>query len=91
MANFVPNIYFLFAIIFYEGILGGLVYVSTFALVYKTTAAEEREFAMGAVGSADAFGIVTAGLLALWLEPFLCQYQISVGRPYCGIEYPSRL
>src|SRR5204862_7286664 len=31
LLNFLPNVYFVFAIVFWEGLLGGLVYVSTFA------------------------------------------------------------
>ena len=91
LVSYLPNIYVLFGIIFYEGILGGLVYVNTFALVYEASDPSEREFALGAVGVADAAGIAIAGFMALILEPTLCKYQIAHGRPYCGIHLESKM
>lgn len=89
--NFLPSIYYIFAMIFYEGVLGGLVYVSTYGKVYEVTAPNDREFALGAIGVSDSGGIVAAGLVALLLEPALCKYQISVGRPFCNIKFESRM
>ncbi|KAL8700219.1 MAG: hypothetical protein Q9201_005567 [Fulgogasparrea decipioides] len=47
--SFIPSVYIVFAIIFWEGLLGGLVYVNTFAEIRERVPVEEREFALGAV------------------------------------------
>ncbi|KAK9370112.1 batten's disease protein Cln3 [Lipomyces kononenkoae] len=85
MYTFIPNVYIIMIITFYEGLLGGAAYVNTFLLVSETVAIEEREFAMGAVGVSDSGGIVVAGTICLYLETFLCAYQKANGRPYCGM------
>ncbi|KAJ5112703.1 hypothetical protein N7532_000748 [Penicillium argentinense] len=46
--NYIPNVYIVFAIIFWEGLLGGLVYVNTFAEISDRVPEEEREFSLGA-------------------------------------------
>ncbi|KAI7226237.1 protein btn1, partial [Hortaea werneckii] len=46
---FIPTVYFVFGIVFWEGLLGGLVYVSTFAAIRDEVAEGEREFCLGAV------------------------------------------
>ena len=80
----IPSIYPLFIIIFFEGILGGLVYVNAFQEVRERESENgEREFAMGAVGMADSGGVTVAGFVSLGLEPTLCGYQVEHGRPYC--------
>lgn len=92
----ISSIYPLFIIIFCEGILGGLVYVSAFQEVHEREHVDgDREFALGAgtslshnqltvtVGIADSGGITVAGFVSLILEPFLCGYQVRDGRPWC--------
>ncbi|KAG7854828.1 hypothetical protein KL919_005110 [Ogataea angusta] len=78
-----PNIYWLFLLILYEGLLGGSAYVNTFMLVTETVPLAEREFAMGCVGISDSAGIVVAASLAMMLEPQLCAFQVATGRDYC--------
>ncbi|KAK9240090.1 batten's disease protein Cln3 [Lipomyces kononenkoae] len=85
MYTFIPNVYIIMIITFYEGLLGGAAYINTFLLVSETVAIDEREFAMGAVGVSDSGGIVVAGTICLYLETFLCAYQKANGRPYCGM------
>ncbi|KIX02112.1 protein btn1 [Rhinocladiella mackenziei CBS 650.93] len=46
--NFIPSVYIVFAIIFWEGLLGGLVYVNTFAEISDTVPKEDREFSLSA-------------------------------------------
>lgn len=72
-------------LVFYEGLLGGAAYVNTFMKVAETATPNDREFSMGAVGISDSAGVVCAGLISLWLEPSLCNYQKSTGRPWCGL------
>lgn len=80
---FMPNVYVVMAMVFYEGLLGGASYVNTFMLVAETVPLQDREFAMGSVGVSDSAGVVCAGLISMWLEKYLCGYQKSTGRPWC--------
>lgn len=78
-----PSVHVLFAAVFWEGLLGGLVYVNTFAAIRDADAGPAREFALAAVTVADSAGICAAGLIALALEPALCAWQVAHGRPWC--------
>ncbi|OKL62072.1 Protein btn1 [Talaromyces atroroseus] len=46
--NFIPNVYLIFVVIFWEGLLGGLVYVNTFAEITDRVPPAEREFSLAA-------------------------------------------
>ncbi|ANZ76996.1 BA75_03365T0 [Komagataella pastoris] len=83
MFYYIPNVYMMMLIIFYEGLLGGASYVNTFLSVLEETSLDQREFAMGVVGISDSAGIVLSAWFSIWLEPQLCQYQIQHGRPWC--------
>lgn len=81
--NFIPNVYIVFAIIFWEGLLGGLVYVNTFAEISDRVPKEDREFSLGATTVSDSGGICIAGFLSMVIEVWLCNYQDAHGRDYC--------
>ncbi|KAJ5739154.1 hypothetical protein N7533_011938 [Penicillium manginii] len=81
--NYIPNVYIVFAIIFWEGLLGGLVYVNTFAEIADRVPEEEREFSLGATTVSDSAGICIAGFLSMPWEVLLCRYQMIHGREYC--------
>lgn len=83
MFNFIPSVWIIFVIVFWEGLLGGLVYVNTFAEIGDRVPEEEREFSLGATTVSDSAGICIAGLISMGLEVFLCQFQIAHGRTYC--------
>lgn len=83
MTYFLPTVWIVFAIVFWEGLLGGSVYVSTFAAVREEVSEPDREFSLGAVTLADSFGIFCAGLVGAVLEPALCSWQVSHGRDWC--------
>ncbi|KAI9870732.1 MAG: G1/S-specific cyclin cln3, partial [Pleopsidium flavum] len=51
--NFIPNVYIIFVIVFWEGLLGGLVYVNTFAEITDGVRKEDREFSLGATSDKD--------------------------------------
>jgi len=85
MFNFIPSIWIIFAIIFWEGFLGGLVYVNTFAEITDVMEGEEREFSLGVTPVSDSFGICMAGFISIGLEPFLCRWQVERGRNYCQL------
>lgn len=84
----INSIYLVFILIFIEGIFGGLVYVNAFHNVSESTDIPDadKEFSIGVIGVADSFGILAAALWSLWLEPTVCQYQVSHGRPWCRLE-----
>lgn len=73
--QFIPSIYIVFVIIFYEGLLGGLTYANSFYLLSQKTEDRHREFAMMFVGIGDSTGISLAGLVAIFLNRALCEYR----------------
>lgn len=81
--NFMPNVWFVFAVIFWEGLLGGLVYVNTFAEISERVPREEREFSLSATTVSDSGGICIAGFLSMAVEVALCGWQVRRGRDYC--------
>jgi battenin len=81
--NFIPSVYLVFVIIFWEGLLGGAVYVNTFAEIMENVPAEDREFSLGATSVSDSGGICIAGFLGMAMEVWLCRWQVSQGRDYC--------
>lgn len=78
-----PNIWLLMCLIFYEGLLGGCLYVNTFLSVSEQVDKEEREFSLACVGISDSLGVMIAGFISLWLEGYLCESQVERGRSYC--------
>lgn len=83
MFDFLPNVWFVFAIIFWEGLLGGLVYVNTFAEIADNIPVDEREFSLSATTVSDSGGICIAGFLGMVFERALCTYQVNHGRDFC--------
>ncbi|KAL1966135.1 hypothetical protein VTN77DRAFT_4883 [Rasamsonia byssochlamydoides] len=81
--NFIPNVYIIFLIIFWEGLLGGLVYVNTFAEISDRVPPEEREFSLAATTVSDSGGICIAGFLGMAFEVWLCRWQVRHGRDFC--------
>jgi battenin len=81
--NFLPNVWVIFAVMFWEGLLGGLVYVNTFAEISDRVAPADREFSLGATTVSDSGGICIAGLLGMVFEVWLCRWQVAHGRDYC--------
>ncbi|KAL3469891.1 CLN3 protein-domain-containing protein [Aspergillus californicus] len=64
----IPNVYVVFIIIFWEGLLGGLVYVNTFLEIGDRVPQEDREFSLGATTVSDSGGICIAGFLGMAFE-----------------------
>ncbi|RMZ84240.1 hypothetical protein DV738_g821, partial [Chaetothyriales sp. CBS 135597] len=81
--NFIPSVYIVFAVIFWEGLLGGLVYVNTFAEISDSVATEAREFSLSATSVSDSGGICIAGFISMAFEVWLCKWQVRQGRDYC--------
>jgi battenin len=83
MYPFIPTVWFVFAIVFWEGLLGGLVYVSTFAAIREEVNEEDREFSLGATTVSDSAGICLAGFVGIAMEKALCAWQVGRGRDWC--------
>ncbi|KAL9622279.1 MAG: hypothetical protein Q9160_003290 [Pyrenula sp. 1 TL-2023] len=81
--DFIPNVYIIFAIMIWEGLLGGAVYMNTFAEISDTVRLEDREFSLGATSVSDSGGICIAGFLGMIFEVWLCNWQVAHGRDYC--------
>ena len=80
---FLPSVYLVFVVIFWEGLLGGAVYVNCFAEIMEKVAPADREFSLGAVTVSDSAGICLAGFLGMLMETRLCDYQVARGRDWC--------
>ncbi|CDM37169.1 hypothetical protein DTO013E5_9480 [Penicillium roqueforti] len=83
MFDFIPTVWLVFIIVFWEGLLGGVVYVNTFAEIAERVPKEDREFSLGATTVSDSGGICIAGFLSMGWEVWLCSWQVSHGRDYC--------
>ncbi|CAJ0953902.1 unnamed protein product, partial [Mesorhabditis belari] len=69
---YLPHISIAFALIFYEGLLGGSSYVKTINDVHKMAAPDVREFSLAVVMTSDSTGILIASLLAILLHNQIC-------------------
>lgn len=87
--NFIPSVYIVFLVVFWEGLLGGAVYVNTFAEIMENVPDEDREFSLGATSVSDSGGICIAGLLGMAVEVWLCEWQVKHGRDWCRRIEPS--
>lgn len=81
--DFIPTVWMVFVVIFWEGLLGGAVYVNTFAEISDRVAKDEREFSLGAVTVSDSGGVCIAGFIGMALEVGLCSWQVSHGKDWC--------
>ncbi|XP_013421642.1 battenin-like [Lingula anatina] len=70
--RFIPSIWIILTLMFWEGLLGGATFVNTFYRIRTEVREEHREFSMGVVTLADAVGIFIAGAAALPLHTYLC-------------------
>ncbi|GKT50807.1 protein BTN1 [Colletotrichum spaethianum] len=83
MLDFIPSVYIVFIVIFWEGLLGGAVYVNTFAEIMETVPSEDREFSLSATSVSDSAGVCIAGFLGIFMEVQLCNWQVARGRDWC--------
>lgn len=77
------NVWVVFIVIFWEGLLGGLVYVNTFAEISDNVPEQDREFSLSAATVSDSGGICIAALLSMAFETYLCDWQVARGRDFC--------
>jgi battenin len=79
--DFVPSIYIVFAIIFWEGLLGGSIYVNVFYLMSQTFHGEEKEFCLGATSMSYGLSITLSAVLGIFYFPFLKHERQRLGHP----------
>lgn len=70
--SYIKSIWIMFALVLYEGLLGGLSYVNTFYRIIQETEPSYREYAMAFATISDSIGIAAAGFVALPLHNWLC-------------------
>jgi len=73
--NFIPTIYVIFGFIFWEGLLGGSIYVNTFYLMSQKFQGEEKEFCLGATTQAYGLSITLAAVVGIFYTPFLSTHR----------------
>ncbi|RKP38562.1 CLN3 protein-domain-containing protein [Dimargaris cristalligena] len=81
--GWMPSVYLVFAVIFWEGLLGGSTYVNTYFNVSKDVPSTHREFSMGVCGVGGSMGITIAAFVGMALEMGLCKFQVSQGNMLC--------
>ncbi|XP_042559073.1 battenin-like [Clupea harengus] len=70
--QFLPAVWVVLVIVFYEGLLGGAAYVNTYYSISTETGDREREFSMAAASVGDSLGISLSGATALPLHHYFC-------------------
>ncbi|KAH0951106.1 hypothetical protein HN011_003259 [Eciton burchellii] len=69
---YIPNIWIVFAIVLWEGLLGGGAYVNTFFRMSAEIPKADREASMGIATMADSIGIALAGWLSMPVHNAIC-------------------
>ncbi|RLU15988.1 hypothetical protein DMN91_011746 [Ooceraea biroi] len=70
---YIPNIWIVFAIVLWEGLLGGGAYVNTFYRMSTEIPKADREASMGIATMADSIGIALAGWISMPVHNAICQ------------------
>lgn len=81
--DFIPSVYLVFLVVFWEGLLGGAVYVNTFAEIMENVPSADREFSLSATSVSDSAGICIAGFVGMAMETWLCNWNVRHGREWC--------
>ncbi|XP_041348415.1 battenin-like isoform X3 [Gigantopelta aegis] len=76
--RYIPNIWIIFAIILFEGLLGGAAYVNTFYRMSQEIPSEHREFSLGVATLGDSIGIAAAGAVAIPSHNRLCDLRLKM-------------
>lgn len=75
--TFSPSIWIVFAVVFWEGLLGGGAYVNTFYRISKDIQDTHRkQYALSVVAMSDSMGIALAGVAAIPTHNALCSLPI---------------
>ncbi|XP_048742392.1 battenin-like isoform X2 [Ostrea edulis] len=76
--RFIPNIWIIFAIVLFEGLLGGAAFVNTFYKISEDIEAEFKEFSLSAATIADSFGITLAGAISIPTHNHICSLNLKM-------------
>ncbi|KAL2738790.1 battenin [Vespula squamosa] len=69
---YIPNIWIIFSVVLWEGLLGGGAYVNTFYRMSTEIPRADRKISLGIVTMADSIGIALAGWLAMPVHNAIC-------------------
>jgi len=83
--DYLPSIYIVFAIILFEGLLGGSIYVNAFYLISQRFEYKEKEFALGATSMSYSFSIMIAAVFGIFYQGALTQWRCTHSGPFCSI------
>lgn len=72
-----PTIWFIFGLVFWEGLLGGCCYVNTFNRITRELPRRYKSFGMAFVGIGESLGVVGAGLLAIPIHNVICKMPLN--------------
>ncbi|XP_028842641.1 battenin [Denticeps clupeoides] len=67
-----PSAWAVFAIVSYEGLLGGAAYINTFHLIHEEMGDRQKEFAMAAASVGDSLGIALSAAAAFPVHRYFC-------------------
>ncbi|XP_070150167.1 battenin [Polyergus mexicanus] len=70
---YIPNIWIVFALVLWEGLIGGATYVNTFYRISTEIPKADLEVSMGIVTMADSIGIALAGWLSMPVHNVICK------------------
>ncbi|XP_011142797.1 battenin [Harpegnathos saltator] len=70
---YIPNIWIVFAVVLWEGLLGGGAYVNTFYRMSTEIPKADREASLGIATMADSIGITLAGWLSMPVHNAICK------------------
>lgn len=76
--RFIPSIWIIFAIIVWEGLLGGWAYVNTFYKMTNEIEPEHKEYCIGIATLGDSIGIAIAGATSIPTHNAICQQKIKL-------------
>lgn len=81
--GFILHRYFVFGVMFFEGLVGGGMYVNAFYKVRRTAPKELTAWALGAASVGDALGITAAACVNIFLE---CGIRRLRGETTCDVS-----
>ena len=76
--RFIPSLWIIFAVVLWEGLLGGGAYVNAFYKITNEVSSEKKEYSMGIAALGDSIGIAIAGAVAIPTHNAICDMTIKL-------------
>ncbi|XP_059160504.1 battenin-like [Physella acuta] len=76
--RYIPNIWIIFAIVLWEGLLGGAAYVNTFYKITNDVSADKKEYCISMAAISDSIGIALAGAAAIPSHNAICGLNLKM-------------